>query len=181
MSLSRASNPLRKRPRLRQFQPLQPLFSTTPTTTTRPTKLPHTSKNEDTSTIPKRNTNAHRNRLFHSTPCHHVARSPSIRRTEASRARAAAASASDTPLFYNQPVQGSLEDRKQSFNKIKKALYGEAINVGVVNHLRLNLNKFSHMGLALIEEAYTRAPSGTAIRAIDSGELVAVLAIPGII
>lgn len=77
-------------------------------------------------------------------------------------------------------MRGSLEDRKQSFNRIKKPLYRESIDIGVVDAFRFNLDKFSHMGLALIEEAYTRAPSGAAIRAIDSGELAAILASPRI-
>lgn len=151
MSLPRASDPLRRLPRLTsQFQP------------SRTVTVPHHHKfpptHHNTNSTPKST------RSFHSTPHLSAARrSPTVRRAEASQTRIASA-----PPVYNTPVKGPKDGRHQFLETHGVQLWADAQRAGVIPNA-VDQHVFMRVGSALLDKAYTQAPSREAIREIHDG------------
>ena len=159
MSLSQTSGPLRRWPRLcSQFQSSRPLSAAAG-----PNKLPRNPRTSQSYTQHHNNNiTSQRNRLFHSTPSNAVARSPTVRRSEAVRGRPG-----DAPGLYNRPVPGNKDVRKQYLNEHGQRLCEDAIRAKVLDDIDLKV--FMKVAHALFDEAYTASPSGAAIRNISEG------------
>lgn len=159
MSLSQTSGPLRRWPRLcSQFQSSRPLSAAaSPNKLPRNPRTSHSYTHHDSS-----NTTSQRNRLFHSTPYNAVARSPTVRRSQAMRDRPG-----DVPALYNRPVPGNKDARKQFLNEHGARLCEDAIVAKML--VDIDLRVFMKVAHALFDEAYTASPSGAAIRNISEG------------
>lgn len=156
MSFPRASDPLRRLPRLSsQFQPLRSV------TVPYQHKFVPTHQNNTSSTTPKLA------RSFHSTPQHLAARrSPTVRRAEASRTRIAS-----SPPVYNTPVRGSKDGRHKFLEEHGIQLWADAQRAGVIPNA-VDQQVFMRVGSALLDKAYTQAPSREAIEEIHNGQSV---------
>lgn len=156
MSLPRASDALRRLPRpTSQLQPSRNI--TVPHGHHH--KFPHTHHNTTTSTTSKST------RSFHSTPQLSAARrSPTVRRAEASQTRIASA-----PPVYNTPVKGPKDGRHQFLETHGIQLWADAQRAGVIPNA-VDQHIFMRVGSALLEKAYTQAPSREAIWEIHDGQ-----------
>lgn len=72
------------------------------------------------------------------------------------------------PPVYNAPVHGPKDARKQFFDKHRLVIWADAQRAGVLDR-SVDKDTFLRMGNALLEKAYTEAPSGQAIREISDG------------
>lgn len=160
MSLSQTSGSLRRWPRLcSQFQSPRPLSAAAT-----PNKLPRNPRTSQSYTQHdnNRNTTLKRHRFFHSTSSNSVARSPTVRRSQAVRGRPG-----DAPALYNRPVPGNKDGRKQFLNEHGERLCEDAIRAKVLDDIDLKV--FMKVAHALFDEAYTASPSGAAIWNISEG------------
>lgn len=155
MSLPRASDSLRRLPRLTsQFQPSRTI------TASHHHKFPHTHQNTTTT-----NANPKLTRSFHSTPHPSAARrSPTVRRAEASQTRIAS-----SPPVYNTPVKGPKDGRHQFLETHGVQLWADAQRAGIIPNA-VDQHVFMRVGSALLDKAYTQAPSREAIREIHDGQ-----------
>lgn len=157
MSLPRASDPLRRLPRLTsQLQPSRTV------TVPHHHKFPPTHQNSNTTTT---NTIAKSIRPFHSTPHLSAARrSPTVRRAESSRTRIAS-----SPPIYDTPVRGPKDGRHQFLETHGVQLWADAQRAGIIPNA-VDQDVFMRVGSALLDKAYTQAPSQEAIREIHDGQ-----------
>ena len=157
MSISRSPEALRR------WQRLSSLLRSSRPLSIHPARLAHITTT--TTTILPKTT-----RQFHSSPSLDAARSPSVRRAQASRVRQPTVSR-ETPL---PPAQGSGDARKEFLEKNGGNLWAEAIKARVLDE-KVDLDTFMRVSHELFKRAYTGRPSAEAIWEIDPGELYSCL------